>query len=155
MIQTDAPITSGSSGGSLVDETGALIGITTAVGVSNIGVEGIGFATPVEIVERVTSELIATGTASHGLLGISGATAYDETGDGGFVPVGVRVQSVSPDSPAEISGIAVEDVITAVNDSPVLTMDELITALRRGQRWRLGSRLAQGVDPVPITLATR
>ena len=155
MIQTDAPITSGSSGGSLVDETGALIGITTAVGVSNIGVEGIGFATPVEIVERVTSELIATGTASHGLLGISGATAYDETGDGGFVPVGVRVQSVSPDSPAEISGIAVEDVITAVNDSPVLTMDELITALRRVSAGDSVLVSLKGVDPVPVTLATR
>jgi len=131
MIQTDAPITSGSSGGSLVDETGALIGITTAVGVSSIGVEGIGFATPVEIVERITTELIATGSVSHGLLGIGGATAYDETGDGGFVPVGVTVRSVSPSSPAEGAGIVVDDVITAVNGTTVLTMDELITALRR------------------------
>lgn len=131
MIQTDAPITSGSSGGSLVDETGALLGITTAVGVSNIGVEGIGFATPVEIVERITTELIATGTVSHALLGISGATAYDETGDGGFVPVGVTVGAVAADSAAETAGITVGDVITAIDGTPVRTMDELITALRR------------------------
>ena len=131
MIQTDAPITSGSSGGSLVDETGSLIGITTAVGVSDIGVEGIGFATPVEIVERITAELIATGSVSHGLLGIGGATAYDETGDGGFVPVGVTVRSVSSSSPAESAGIVVDDVITAIDGTAVLTMDELIAALRR------------------------
>jgi putative serine protease PepD len=155
MIQTDAPITSGSSGGSLVDEAGALIGITTAVGVSSIGIEGIGFATPVEIVERITAELIDTGTVAHGLLGIGGATTYDETGDGGFLPVGVRVRSVSPDSPAEMAGIVVEDVITAVNDSPVLTMDELITALRRVGAGESVLVSLRGNDPVAVTLATR
>ena len=131
MIQTDAPITSGSSGGSLVDADGALIGITTAVGVSNIGVEGIGFATPVEIVERVTDEIIATGSVSHALLGIAGDTAYDTTADGGSAPVGVDVREVTPGSAADIAGIAVGDVITAVDGTDVLTMDELITALRR------------------------
>jgi len=155
MIQTDAPITSGSSGGSLVDETGALIGITTAVGVSDIGVEGIGFATPVEIVERITTELISTGSVSHGLLGIGGATAYDETGDGGFVPVGVTVRSVSPDSPASISGIVVDDVITAINGTAVLTMDELITALRRVGAGDSVAVSLRGSSPVNVTLATR
>ncbi len=155
MIQTDAPITSGSSGGSLVDETGALIGITTAVGVSNIGVEGIGFATPVEIVERITTELIATGSVSHGLLGIGGATAYDETGDGGFAPVGVTVRSVSPDSAAETAGIAVDDVITAIDGTAVRTMDELITALRRvGAGDSIIVSIAGG-GPLTVILSTR
>ena len=130
MIQTDAPITSGSSGGSLVDADGELIGITTAVGVSSIGVEGIGFATPVEIVKRVTSEIIATGSVSHALLGIGGDTAYDQTTDGGSAPMGVDVLTVSPGSAADAAGIAVGDVITAVDGTDVLTMDELITALR-------------------------
>jgi S1-C subfamily serine protease len=155
MIQTDAPITSGSSGGSLVGETGALIGITTAVGVSNIGVEGIGFATPVEIVERITTELITTGSVSHGQLGIGGATAYDDTGDGGFVPVGVTVRSVSPDSPASASGIVVDDVITAINGTAVLTMDELITALRRVSAGDSVAVSLRGTDPVLVTLTTR
>jgi len=155
MIQTDAPITSGSSGGSLVDETGALIGITTAVGVSNIGVEGIGFATPVEIVERITTELITTGSASHGLLGIGGATAYDETGDGGFVPVGVTVRSVSPSSPAESAGIVVDDVITAIDGTVVLTMDELITVLRRVGAGDSVTVSLREHAPVTVTLAIR
>ena len=131
MLQTDAPITSGSSGGSLVDADGALIGITTAVGVSSIGVEGIGFATPVEIVERVTAEIIATGSVSHALLGIAGDTAYDATEDGGSAPVGVDVREVTPGSAAASAGIVVGEVITAVDGIDVLTMDELITALRR------------------------
>ena len=143
MIQTDAPITSGSSGGSLVDADGALIGITTAVGVSNIGVEGIGFATPVEIVERVTAEIIATGSVSHALLGISGDTAYDATEDGGSAPVGVDVREVTPGSAASSAGIAVGDVITAVEGIDVLTMDELITALRR----------VSGGDSITISLS--
>jgi putative serine protease PepD len=155
MIQTDAPITSGSSGGSLVDADGALIGITTAVGVSNIGVEGIGFATPVEIVERVTDEIIATGSVSHALLGIAGDTAYDTTEDGGSAPVGVDVREVTPSSAADVSGIAVGDVITAVDGIDVLTMDELITALRRvGGGDSISVSLNDG-QIVTVTLASR
>lgn len=155
MLQTDAPITSGSSGGSLVDADGALIGITTAVGVSNIGVEGIGFATPVEIVERVTAEIIATGSVSHALLGISGDTAYDATEDGGSAPVGVDVREVTPGSSASSAGIAVGDVITAVDGIDVLTMDELITALRRvGGGDSIIISLSDGRTVTP-TLASR
>lgn len=155
MIQTDAPITSGSSGGSLVDARGALIGITTAVGVSAIGVEGIGFATPVEIVERVADEIIATGSVSHGLLGITGETAYNETGDGGSAPVGVDVITVGDGSAAQLAGVAVGDVITAVDGSSVLTMDELITALRRvGSGDTVQLSLADGRTVTP-TLDSR
>jgi len=155
MLQTDAPITSGSSGGSLVDADGKLIGITTAVGVSAIGVEGIGFATPVEIVERVTSEIIATGSVSHALLGIGGDTAYDATTDGGLAPVGVDVREVSAASAADAAGIVVGDVITAVDGTAVLTMDELITALRRvGAGDVVEISLSDGRTVTP-TLASR
>ena len=155
MLQTDAPITSGSSGGSLVDADGKLIGITTAVGVSAIGVEGIGFATPVEIVERVTSEIIATGSVSHALLGIGGDTAYDATTDGGSAPVGVDVREVTAASAADAAGIIVGDVITAVDGTAVLTMDELITALRRvGAGDVVEISLSDGRTVTP-TLASR
>ena len=155
MLQTDAPITSGSSGGSLVDADGKLIGITTAVGVSSIGVEGIGFATPVEIVKRVTSEIIATGSASHALLGIGGDTAYDQITDGGSAPMGVDVRTVSAGSAAEAAGIQVGDVITAVDGTAVHAMDELITALRRvGGGDTVEISLRDG-RVVTTTLATR
>jgi putative serine protease PepD len=155
MIQTDAPITSGSSGGSLVDSGGRLLGITTAVGVSSIGVEGIGFATPIEVVDRVTSEIIATGSATHALLGIMGNTDYDETGDGGFAPMGVAVGSVSPDSPAEAAGITEGDVITAVDGTTVRTMDELISVLRAVSAGDEVMVSIAGGSPVSVTLADR
>ena len=131
MVQTDAPITNGSSGGALVGASGRLIGITTAVGVSEAGIEGIGFATPVEIVSRVVGELITKNEASQPFLGITGSTGFRDTADGGRVPTGVDVGSVEPGSGASAAGVEPGDVITALNDHPIDTMDELIALLRR------------------------
>ena len=155
MIQTDAPITSGSSGGSLVDADGNLLGITTAVGVSKIGVEGIGFATPVEVVKRVTQEIIETGNATHAIIGITGSTEYDETGDGGYAPMGVAVASVAPDSPAEAAGLHEGDVITAVDGKDVRTMDELISILRTVSAGDTVTISVVDAEPVSVTLADR
>jgi putative serine protease PepD len=130
MIQTDAPITNGSSGGALVDRTGALIGITTAVGASELGIEGIGFATPIEIVKRIATDIIETGSASHSLLGILGSTSYQEIGDQGVAPVGVTIEEVTAGSAAGSAGIRSGQIITAAGGVSVRTMDELITVLR-------------------------
>ncbi len=130
MIQTDAPITSGSSGGALVDGAGRLIGITTAVGVSDVGVEGIGFATPIEIVTRVVDELVADGDIDHAFLGISGVTAFDAAVDGARVAAGVEIGSVGDGSAAATAGLQAGDVITSIDGLSVETMDELIVALR-------------------------
>jgi S1-C subfamily serine protease len=130
MIQTDAPITSGSSGGALVDGAGRLIGITTAVGVSDVGVEGIGFATPIEIVTRVVDELVAEGDVGHAFLGISGVTSFDSAADGARVAAGVEIGSIDGVSAAAAAGLSVGDVITSIDGLPVETMDELIVALR-------------------------
>ncbi len=131
MVQTDAPITQGSSGGALVDREGRLIGITTAVGVSNVGIEGIGFATPIEIVTRVVDELLESGGASQPFLGINGATAFSDRDDGGRAPVGVDVSGVEPLSAAEDAGLLAGDVISALDGRTIDTMDELISLLRR------------------------
>ena len=131
MLQTDAPITQGSSGGALVDETGRLIGITTAVGVSQIGVEGIGFATPVEIVERVVTELIATGQAGTAFLGIVGGTSFDTAPDGAEVPAGVEIGSVDPTGAAAVAGLKAGDLIISFEGEKVQTMQDLIVLLRR------------------------
>jgi S1-C subfamily serine protease len=130
MLQTDAPITSGSSGGALVDEQGRLIGITSAIGVSNVGAEGIGFAIPIELVQRVTDEIITTGEAKHPFLGIAGVTEFDDAGDGAQIPVGVLIQSVEGGSAAGDAGLEVGDRITEVADDNVTTMDGLIVSLR-------------------------
>src|SRR5205085_6266330 len=65
MIQTDAPISPGSSGGALLDADGAVIGITTAVAVSEVGAEGLGFATPIDLARSAAEQLIATGKVVH------------------------------------------------------------------------------------------
>ncbi len=69
-IQTDAPINSGNSGGALIDTSGALIGINTAMAAKSLGVEGIGFAIPVNMVRGVVSDIIANGRVIRGWLGI-------------------------------------------------------------------------------------
>jgi len=131
MLQTDAPITQGSSGGALVDETGRLIGITTAVGVSEIGVEGIGFATPVEIVERVVAELIANGQARTAFLGITGGTSFDTAADGALEPAGVEIESVEPTGAAATAGLQAGDLIVSFEGVELDTMEDLIVLLRR------------------------
>jgi S1-C subfamily serine protease len=131
MLQTDAPITQGSSGGALVDSSGRLIGITTAVGVSEIGVEGIGFATPVELVDRIVTEIIATGSVEHAFIGITGSTAYEDIADNGAFPSGVLVNTVEPDTGAETGGIRIDDVVTAVDGEEITRMEQLIALMRR------------------------
>lgn len=130
MLQTDAPITNGSSGGALVDRNGALIGITTAVGASDLGIEGIGFATPIEIVEKIADDILTDGAASHALLGIVGSTAFEPIEHDGVAPLGVTVEEVTDGSAADVAGINAGEVITAAAGQPVHTMDELITILR-------------------------
>jgi putative serine protease PepD len=158
MLQTDAPITSGSSGGALVDSAGRLIGITTAVGVSEVGIEGIGFATPVELVERVTDELIAEGGIQHAFLGITGETAFEAIGIEGKLPIGVEVFTVDPGSAAAVAGLEAGDVITTVDGENISTMDELISMLRRysaGQETTLVVDRAGTNDTFVVTLGVR
>ena len=131
MIQTDAPFNSGSSGGALVDNQGRLIGITTALGVSVLGPEGLGFAIPVEVVSRVAGEIIATGSSGHAFLGIEGTTELVDLSDGAQAPVGVIVSQLLDGSSAGANGIRTGDVITTLDDQPVTTMEGLISILRR------------------------
>ncbi len=158
MLQTDAPITQGSSGGALVDGLGRLIGITTAVGVSDVGVEGIGFATPVELMQRVTDELIATGDVGHAFLGIFGGTSFSTTSSGARVAAGVEVASVEPDTGAAAGGLQAGDLITAIDGLPVTTMDDLVIALRymtAGDDVTLTISNDAGSSTLQITLGER
>jgi len=158
MLQTDAPITQGSSGGALVDTRGRLIGITTAVGVSDVGVEGIGFATPVELVKRVTDEIIANGLVEHAFLGILGTTSFSTAADGGSVAVGVEVESIEPSSGAEAAGLEAGALITAIDGDPVTTMDDLIVALRyhaAGDAITITVADTGGDIVLPVTLGAR
>ena len=131
MLQTDAPITSGSSGGALVDENGKLIGITSAIGVSQAGAEGIGYAIPVELVERVTNEIIRTGTVKHGFIGIVGTNYVADAEDGALVPAGAEITELWEEySAAGDAGFVPGDAIVEVNGVTVRTMEDLVVQLR-------------------------
>jgi S1-C subfamily serine protease len=131
LIQTDAPITRGSSGGALLDETGRLVGVTTAIGVSDVGAEGLGFAVPVDTVSLVVDDLIADGEVRHAFLGISGDTAFQEAADGADVPIGASIVGLEDEAAIGLAGAQVGDVIRSVDGVPVTTIDQLISLLRK------------------------
>lgn len=127
MIQTDASIAPGSSGGALLDMTGAVVGITTAIAIdSRAGGESLGFATPVEVARDVAHQLIDKGHVVHAWLGIEGD---DVVGDPVSSP-GALVRQVLEDSPAARAGILPGDVITAIEGKPVKSMLMLMVSLR-------------------------
>jgi S1-C subfamily serine protease len=130
MIQTDAAISPGSSGGALLDRSGTVIGVTTAIGVSDAGAEGFGFATPIDIARSIASELIATGKATHVWLGVEGSDVDQATADRLEVVGGAVVKRVVDGSPAASAGFKSGDVIVAVDGNAVRTMASLVVALR-------------------------
>lgn len=158
MLQTDAPITRGSSGGALVDARGRLIGITSAIGVSDVGAEGLGFAIPVEMVERIIEDLIADGVASHAFLGITGATHYEPQEDGAIAPAGVLVTSVITGTAAEAAGLLTGDIVHTFDGEPVVTMEGLVVRLRFlrvGDTVRLGISRDGGPEELDVVLMQR
>lgn len=131
MIQTDAAINSGSSGGSLVNAEGQLIGITSAIGVSTAGPEGIGYAIPVELVKRITSEIIETGDVLHPFLGVTISTYVEEQPDGAQLPTGADVISVDgTDYGAGAAGIEAGDVVIEIGSTDISSRNDLILAVR-------------------------
>lgn len=131
MIQTDAPIQPGSSGGALVDASGAVVGITTAIAVSEVGAEGLGFATPIDVARSVAGEIVATGEAQHVWIGVEGMDMTAEDADDRGVEGGALVGRVVPGSPAAAAGVEAGDEVVAVAGREVATMSALVVALRR------------------------
>jgi S1-C subfamily serine protease len=132
MVQTDAAIAAGSSGGALLDRDGTLVGITTAFAVSDLGNGGLGFATPVDVARAVAEDILTLGHVRTVWLGVTGKTAAD----GG----GVAVDAVNASGPARKGGLRAGDVIRRVDARPVATMSALRVALRRrhpGDRIRI------------------
>ena len=134
VIQTDAAINPGNSGGALVNDKGELVGVNVAIATagsfSQSGNIGVGFAIPANLAQRIASEIIETGQASHGLLGalVSDALSSD---DGAGFPIGVSVVEITPGGAAEEAGILPGDVITRINGKPVTTASELTAAVRQ------------------------
>jgi S1-C subfamily serine protease len=131
MIQTDAPIAPGSSGGALLDGAGKVIGVTTAMAVSDVGPEGLGFATPIDVARSVAAELMTTGKATHAWLGVEGSDLDGAMAHDLAVPGGALISSLRDGGPADEAGLAVRDVIVAADGKPVTSMSALVVALRQ------------------------
>ena len=134
LIQTDAPITRGSSGGALINKNGELIGITTAIATADVGAEGLGFAVPVNLALNIAQDLISDGKILHAFLGILGAQHFETAADGARVFSGVYIQELYGPG-GEVfaigkAGALPGDVIKKINGESVKTLDGLITILR-------------------------
>jgi S1-C subfamily serine protease len=159
MIQTDAPIAPGSSGGALVDGAGAVIGINTAIAVTEVGAEGLGFATPIDIARDVADQLINTGHVVHVWLGIEGEDLDHNRAESMGLMGGAVVKGVKANSPAANAGLSASDVIVSLDGQPVTSMAGLVVALRGhkpGQVVNLDVRHDNGkTRTVKATLAER
>jgi S1-C subfamily serine protease len=130
MVQTDAPIAAGSSGGALVDATGRLIGITSAVTLTDTGNDGFGFAIPVETARASAEQLVATGAVVNVWLGVEGSDVDAVAALDLNVAGGARVDGIMAGSPAERAGLAPHDVIVSVDGHPVMSIGMLVVAVR-------------------------
>ena len=134
-IQIAASINPGNSGGPLFDTSGAVIGINSSIkslatsSDGQAGSIGLGFAIPSDLVVSVADQLIASGTASHGMLGVTVKAATTTVGSDTYV--GAEVQDVSAGSGASAAGIRAGDVIVKVEGQEVTSPKQLIGYVRR------------------------
>jgi Do/DeqQ family serine protease len=158
-IQTDAPINVGNSGGALVDTTGQLIGINTAVVAKNLGVEGIGFAIPVNLVRGVLREIIEKGRVVRGWIGIAPEDiATDQARRLGLARGGVVITNLYVNSPALAAGLRPGDLVLAVDGTDVRSAQEALTRIAQlapGRTVQLRVQRGQQVAEVSVTVGER
>ena len=130
-IQTDAAINPGNSGGALVDATGNLLGINTAIYSRTGGSLGIGFAIPVSTARQVMEGLITDGQVRRGWIGVEPRDLTPEIAETFNLPIkeGVLITGVLQEGPASIGGIRPGDVVTKVANTPVTNTSQLLTAV--------------------------
>jgi S1-C subfamily serine protease len=132
LIQTDAAISPGNSGGALVDADMQVIGINVAYIPPTAGSVSIGFAIPAPTVTDVVGQLLEDGTAEHAYLGVRALPLTPDVVERFEIPVteGALVAGVAPGSPAADAGIEPGDVIVGFGDAVVRTAEDLLAALR-------------------------
>jgi len=126
-IQTDTSINPGNSGGPLVDQSGEVVGINTAIFSQSGGSVGIGFAIPINAAKAILPQLEATGHVTRGWLGVSVQPVTEELAKALHLPQaqGSLVAQVLPDSPASKAGLQVGDVITSFDGHPIAKASDL------------------------------
>lgn len=124
LIQTDAAINSGNSGGALVNAEGKVIGINT-LKLSGTGIEGMGFAIPINSTINIYEQLIQYNKVKRPYMGITGIDLDEKTAEYNKLVVGIYVKAIDDFSSAEKAGIKVGDVIIEADGKKIATMDEL------------------------------
>ncbi len=124
LIQTDAAINSGNSGGALVNAEGKVIGINT-LKLSGDGIEGMGFAIPINDTVDIYKQLIDNGKVLRPYIGIGGIDLDEVNAKHYNLPTGIYIKQIQSNSPASSSDLKTGDIITAIDGTKVNTMDEL------------------------------
>ncbi len=131
LLQTDAAINGGNSGGPLFNTKGEVIGINS-VKYADTDVEGMCFAIPISRATPILNELMNRETLTDeekGFLGVSTRTVTDDIASLYGWPTGAYIVSVQPNSPAEAAGIYVQDIVTSVNGVQITTADQLVNTV--------------------------
>ena len=127
-IQTDAAINPGNSGGPLLDATGSVIGVNSAIASNSVGANGqagsigLGFAIPIDVVKRISSEIIQTGGFTTPIIGVT----LDMTGEG----PGATIMEVSANGPSDAAGLQSGDRITRIDGDVVADATQAIVTIR-------------------------
>jgi putative serine protease PepD len=147
VVQTDAALNQGNSGGPVLDSTGRVVGVAAQIRSESGGSDGIGYAVPGTTAQRVARELIRDGSVDHAYLGVSlpddGAAQFDRVVDGG---------------PADRAGLQADDEVTEVDGDPIETGDELraaIDAKKPGDKITLTITRSGDERTVQVTLGQR
>jgi S1-C subfamily serine protease len=177
VVQTDASLNPGNSGGVLLDDTGKVIGITNSIATTSGSSAGVGFAIPSAIIQQVVPSLIKTGHYDHPYLGVSVSSLNPDLAGAMNLPSdqrGALVQTITSGGPAEKAGLQASeqqvtingqqvavggDVIVAYNGQTVKSSDDLVTFLARsgavGQTATLTVLRAGKSIQIQVTLAAR
>ncbi len=158
-IQTDAAINPGNSGGALINASGELIGVNSAIYSRSGGSQGIGFAIPINLAKGVMTQIIEQGHVVRGWLGIEAQDLTAALADSFGMPDtnGVLISGVLRDGPADEAGLLPGDVVTSINNTPVANASEAMKAIsaqqpntlielggiRKGQAFTVKARVIQ------------
>ncbi|MDZ4719150.1 MAG: trypsin-like peptidase domain-containing protein [Roseiflexaceae bacterium] len=163
LIQTDAAINSGNSGGPLINLRGEVVGINTLVVRSNQSgapVEGLGFSIPSNTVKNISAQLIASGKVEHPFLGITYTQIDPDLAALRDLPVqeGALISEVTPRGPARQAGLQAGDIILSINDAKLdgtTSLRQILVQYKPGQTIKLHV-LRNGQDKTfDLTLGTR
>jgi serine protease DegQ len=159
-IQTDAAINPGNSGGALVDATGSLVGVNSAIYSRTGGSQGIGFAIPVSIARQVMEQIIKSGSVTRGWVGIEVQDLTPELAESFSLKAteGALIAGVLKGGPADNAGIRPGDILVAVNDGRVsdsASLLNLIAALKPGETAKLTVARKQQMLALPVSVGRR